>query len=813
MKIPALSLIRALHGVAAATNISEVDAQLVSARILSPGFPDANDDGGGSKPESIDSTPGLSFTDWQRAVSTGFPYADGSMSHELTCLALCIAFLHETVHQDKIATADDVDRCWSLVRGAISSKMSSQDLFTVARSAQGFLAVPLCSLIKEGRIVELFRLHVWLPDGKRGNSHFAIHSHQPFAQSWILAGHGHDHSYLVDPALNAQEATHAEYAVAWSDSAGKKHDTTYKTRQAYSRVENTGKLFRATKTATTVYRRNMTYSIPASAFHSTEVAPGEMFATLFYFDSSRGFVHDAGVLGPKHCEPFTQLRDPAGVTSGTLADVVEAARTWEMCMSEGRRHAQRAEWEHALRAFQEALGAADNLSGLHESFHGATQYRHLALGDLGNTNRRFGRYDIAKNILESTIAEMGPCAHRVELSGELGVTYRHMDRLDDAKRAFEGQYNTAQELDLDYEACRAIGNLGMANYQLSRQNSDDALLDLAIKQLTRRVMDARRLKEGLDAQGPVESIRWLNTLNRWETIGLARLSICHHARGNANEAIMSSFESIHMTKDPPDPTVKAMSRFFYGRALLLEGRRKEAMSLFNVPGTCTPAIAFAKEPSDEHRSYLRELMILGADMDIVDEQGYTALDHAVFNGDAEAEAIILEGLRKNAELKIAQRQAEAKLRKGYREIFQESMRPLLVRRSEGGLQALRRAYAKALRKDDQKRKLFDQLKFVPWSEFLNSGRLPLWYDGLVKEFMPISTGSEEAGTEFIIFISYRWINREPGAKSPDDTNHTQYRRIQSAVARFLRLHPSIDSSKLGIWIVSCLNLSNLCLSA
>ena len=121
----------------------------------------------------------------------------------------------------------------------------------------------------------------------------------------------------------------------------------------------------------------------------------------------------------------------------------------------------------------------------------------------------------------------------------------------------------------------------------------------------------------------------------------------------------------------------------------------------NLPKACTPAIALCKEPSQEHRRYLQELVEAGVDMDLVDEQGYTALDHAVFNGDTVAEELVLKGLRHkfdgDVEAKVLQRQMQAKLRKGYRELFQEKLRLVLLGGSDSDdLQNLRHVYADAL---------------------------------------------------------------------------------------------------------------------
>ncbi|KAL8734614.1 MAG: hypothetical protein Q9181_003148 [Wetmoreana brouardii] len=408
-------------------------------------------------------------------------------------LTLGVAFLRDKSRNPLSApmTAADLAIVWHLVHAALTSPLVTQPFSSAYRSAQGFLAVPLCSLMKDGNIEELFRLHVWLPDGQRGNPDLAIHSHQPCAQSWILAGEATDVSYQVEPTKDAESATHAEYTLAWSD--GKNPDKTYRTTQTYSVVKETSKLMIAKPTNTAIHTRDMTYTVPAAAYHRSEVQPDALHATLFYFDSGRGFQRDAGVLGPIGAENFAQLRDPAGLTPGLLANKVNMIRSWEDYMIEGHQHAQRAELEQASRAFNSALSLIEVTPG----FPNAIRYKYLVLGELGNINRGFGRYEQAKDVLESALAEMGPSAQRVEFSGELGVVYRHMNRLADAKRAFAMQYNVAKQLNYERAACRAIGNLGMVNYQLSQQNHDAMLLQLAIDQLTERVRIARQMNDKL----------------------------------------------------------------------------------------------------------------------------------------------------------------------------------------------------------------------------------------------------------------------------------------------------------------------------
>jgi len=118
------------------------------------------------------------------------------------------------------------------------------------------------------------------------------------------------------------------------------------------------------------------------------------------------------------------------------------------------------------------------------------------------------------------------------------------------------------------------------------------------------------------------------------------------------------------------------------------------------------------------------------------------------------------------------------------------------------LQNLRRVYADALAADEEKRCMFDGLKFVRYSDFLRFGKLPRSSDNLAQQFMSEPGESHQGGAaEFVIFFSYRWINKDPQVSSPDDTKNTQYRRMVKAVEKFLRLHPSVDRERLGIWVV------------
>lgn len=141
----------------------------------------------------------LPFSDWRRALESAFP-GDTDESGLVASLTLGIAFMSEKCQQTQSAAitdvaSEDLALVWDLIYNAISSPFLAKSAGDALRSSQGFLAVPLCSLIKDGNIDQLLRLHIWLPDGQRGDPAFTIHSHQSFGQSWILAGQGTDQLY------------------------------------------------------------------------------------------------------------------------------------------------------------------------------------------------------------------------------------------------------------------------------------------------------------------------------------------------------------------------------------------------------------------------------------------------------------------------------------------------------------------------------------------------------------------------------------------------------------------------------------------
>ncbi|KAI1807729.1 hypothetical protein F4811DRAFT_573245 [Daldinia bambusicola] len=804
------SLLGILQGVAVATKSPED----ISHRIIHSLCPSAAN-------EQEDGV-AISFSGWRTAIDTNIADED---TRQVAYLGLAIAYLRELYtgregDATKVVSQADLDLIWELVRNALASKLVTRQLFTASRSAQGFISVALCSLIKDGNIDELFRLHVWLADSNRGTPDVAIHSHQAFAQSWVLAGEGTDHSYKVENVNDSKTATHSEYALAWSD--GKNLGTNYKTNQAFSTITNTKKLARVVPLETNVHRRGQSYTIPAAQYHRTEVVPDQFHATLFVFDSRRGFVKDAGVLGPKDGDSFTQFRDPAGMTPEALALTVDAVRSWEINMDEGQKHIHHAEWEHALRAFSKALSLCDST----ENFPNKAQYTRQVLYKIGRVNRCLGRYEIARDALEKVITDMEVNVLRVDCVGELGVVYRHLNNLTDAMRMFEMQYNTAKQLGLEAEACRAVGNLGMVNYQISQRDKDDKILDLAIAQLRERVQLARNIQQSLAAKGHPQDSSSIKNGKNWEIIGLSRLSLCLSARNNLKEAVETAQQALALVTGFGDPTVVALTRFFYGRALRLSGRLDEAIEQFNTSTGCTPAIALCKEPSEEHLAYLRELVEAGVDLGAKDDQGYTALDYAVFSGNAAFRDVVVRGLlrRDAADYEVEALLAGSRLRKSYRKVFQDVLRPILLARRRGGgddddddergdcMRSLRSAYAESLRADAEAREMFSGFSFVPYSAFRSLGRLPKHTDELVQEFKggAGSKGEEEEEEhktpDFVLFFSYRWRG---ASSSPDDENNTQYKRMLAAAEEFLKMHPAVDRARMGIWLdCACINQSN-----
>lgn len=263
---------------------------------------------------------------WRSCGFSALLTQDNELS-TLTKLVLGVAIWREYAFSGGQHKKVDLDVVWELMYEALTGPQGDQMHFSASRGAQGFVLVPLCSLVEDGRIVELFRFHIWLPDGKRGFADVTVHAHNAFGQSWILAGYGSDHTFEVEPTSDPYLATHSEYALTWSD--GKQSDSTYKVNQVSSTVSNTGRHFQVIETGVEHHTRDMTYSIPSGVYHRSYVPRNRLHATLFLFDSKRGFSDNAPIIGPKDGTQYTHVRDYTELNASSLAEVVEATRTWE----------------------------------------------------------------------------------------------------------------------------------------------------------------------------------------------------------------------------------------------------------------------------------------------------------------------------------------------------------------------------------------------------------------------------------------------------------------------------------------------------
>ena len=331
--IDAVLFNKILRGVVAATNLPSQTVQPV-LEVLLKGWANTQ-----------------TLQEWHNRINSGFLSANDG-SQDVASLALAIAFLVDQSRCARPTSKKDLDFVWTLIHDALQNPVMQLGHVSVNRSAQGFLAVPLASILNDGNIDILFRLHVWLPDEQRGEPGFGVHSHQPYAQSWVLAGQGRDHTYEVKVVPDQNSATHAKYALAWT--AGTKLDSSYKTHQTFSRVVNTGHYVLAEPGRKIVNRRDMSYTIPAAAFHSSEVEPDALHATLFLFDSSQGFVEDAPVLGPTEAPSYTQIRDTTWISFAALAALVRTARQGEDHVAQAERHMQNSQWQQAFVELKKA---------------------------------------------------------------------------------------------------------------------------------------------------------------------------------------------------------------------------------------------------------------------------------------------------------------------------------------------------------------------------------------------------------------------------------------------------------------------------
>lgn len=489
----------------------------------------------------------------------------------------------------------------------------------------------------------------------------------------------------------------------------------------------------------------------------------------------------------------------------------DLAARYQRLLAGANDYHKRALWQEKLRLLQEALTLCED-----PEFPDADVRRQELLFDLGGIWRRLGQYERAEEVLKQSLdvcSDTGPLK-RAAILGELAVVFRHRSMFAEAQSASRQQFEIAQDaapsLEAEAEMCRAIGNEGMSAYNLSQMQRDEnsgALLEQALRQMHERVRRARELQQHVLQVDPESPL--LDFAKAWETIGLDRLSLLHIAAGQFEDAVKAAEES-QARQSRVDPTVTAFSKFFYGHALWHNGQREEALEQWNAPlGVCNSPTALCKEPTQEHTEWLRLMADAGVDFDSYDEQGFSALDYAVLSSNPDSQTsipIILEALRKaiskrtrsesaasddmdisaRVDHEVALRQQQAEVRRQYRIILQERIRPELRAKSKHTFQNLRSIYAKFLQDGSVQQRVLNDFHFVKYTQFLDHGRLPISTDRLT------TTGEED----FVIFISYRWLWKD----NPDDGQYTQWKRILDAVECFLRLHPHIKPDQLGLWV-------------
>jgi tetratricopeptide (TPR) repeat protein len=512
-----------------------------------------------------------------------------------------------------------------------------------------------------------------------------------------------------------------------------------------------------------------------------------------------------------------------------MADSNTQFQRW---MRQAADHKKHARWELAENTLHDAESLCSR-----PRFPNAAQCQLQVQLELAEVTRRHGNYAAAIKAQETIVrsAEIDEL-RKCKVYGELGVNYRHSDRIAEAAEVFQKHYDHASKLafEMDAEVCRAVGNLAMSQYQLYVQLSDQTtktLLLASINLQEERVERAQALRHRLDEQfnrtriqesqlantgiDDVWVANWMARLHTWEAIGVSRLTLSYLADGRSSEAVRHGEQAVAMTKDAAwaDPTVRAMSRFFHGHALLKDERVDEARKEFDFPqsmtpnavGVCTPVIALCKELSAEHRQYLREVIDQGVDLTSFDEQGYSALDYAVYCGDSQATSLLKKGLVLQSSVEEQDKAYKmALIRKHFREIFHTQFRPILQRGSTDCIQALRSKYVELLRKEADKRHRFDVLRLIKLNDFKERGCLPLWHmdDSTSRKFEEIK--SERSEEPFLIFFSYRWMGKDsdPASRNPDTPEHLQYERMLDALEQLLENYPNVKEEDVYIWLVS-----------
>jgi tetratricopeptide (TPR) repeat protein len=200
----------------------------------------------------------------------------------------------------------------------------------------------------------------------------------------------------------------------------------------------------------------------------------------------------------------------------------------------------KAEWEHMDRELDHIWDICSR-RGYPDAAHEQQRCRCAK----GKVARRQGRYEDAEAcLLEALSLRVDKDIQQIDVLGELSTVYMQQQLFLKAKMFLQQQHDLAREvacsttsrqsaLSTELQMCRAIGNLGMTNYQLAiaGEQIDKTLLHEAIEQLKCRVTSAEDLQRQLIGCDHYE------TVLTWKALGLDRLTLCHAANGDLNEAI------------------------------------------------------------------------------------------------------------------------------------------------------------------------------------------------------------------------------------------------------------------------------------
>ncbi|GAB7361058.1 hypothetical protein MBLNU230_g1098t1 [Neophaeotheca triangularis] len=514
-------------------------------------------------------------------------------------------------------------------------------------------------------------------------------------------------------------------------------------------------------------------------------------------------------------------------TESVLVPQHEAVKRSKTLTSKSNLYHQNARWQEKLRTLQEMLRMCEQ-----PDFPEAEPRKQQVLFEIGGLWRRSGQYDKASSVLQQALdvfPHAGP-TQRAQILGELGVVFRHANQYERARERFREQYQLGRQAALEAEAeiCRAVGNEGMSIYNIAQQKQplDSTLLKTAIDLLDERVLRARKLRDDLLKHDPFS--KYVAIARSWETIGLDHLSVCYVAAGETTKAIEIAEES-QAIQQGNEPTITALSLFYYGYALWHDGQHSKALGLWNAPtGTCSSPTALCKEPTRERVIFLKLMADAGVGFDTYDEQGFSPLDYVCLSDTQDATEmaeVILNDYRRQLRIKhhgsvtapppggvheiieqtIAIRKRQAQLRRHYRITFQEHIRPQLWTGRSNVIRDLRKTYAQLLFESESLAEMCDDFRFVSFSDFKRLNRLPSSYDGLA------TTASEAREASFVVFVSYRWLGLTsvPSREGPDDINNTQWQRMTLAIEAFLEENKQVDRECLDIWLdYACVDQQN-----